>query len=66
MPVRCYGQLKDHAHDGDTSHRMFTIHNIMPTLTTRFSSLHKYHAKGFKSLKQKSLMLNKACLTSYK
>jgi hypothetical protein len=59
-PVRRYGQLKNHAHDGDTSHRMFTIHNIMFTLTTRFSSLQSLMQRDSKVSSK-----NHSCLTRH-
>jgi hypothetical protein len=47
MPAGCYGQLRDHAHNGGTSLKMFTIHNIISTITIRLS-WQKFHAKGLK------------------
>jgi hypothetical protein len=60
MPVCCYGQLKDHAHNKGTSHRLFTIHNIMSTLTTRF-----YHYISLIQKYSKVSSKNHSCLTMH-
>jgi hypothetical protein len=60
MSVRCYGQLKDHAHNRGTSHKIFTIHNIMSILTTSF---HHYISLMQKDSKVSSK--NRSCLTRH-